>query len=176
MSTNDSKNKEPDVRATRNKGLIEYEANKILDFIESQGLYRKGMYLYDVEKYRPLYSITELAWGLCSNPLIAYQVGELLESNLQDFEDPYKMDPSEIREWVNDFYALLIYTEDKRGKMLCRFMNFYCKFPAIDEMGYDGPLAQNIEKMLKKLDKDGWEPAKYHLRNFNKCVQKLQSI
>ena len=34
-----------------NKRFIDNETNELLKLIEARGLYRKGLYLYDVEKY-----------------------------------------------------------------------------------------------------------------------------
>jgi len=80
---------------------------RLLIFIDEQNLYRKGLFLYDIEKYRPKYSIVELSWGFCENPMVAYQVAEDLENIIQDLEDPNEMFEDEILKWVNFHYKIV---------------------------------------------------------------------
>ena len=183
MSTADLKKRIPDSRAQRNKPLIEHEASNIMKFIQSQGLYRKGLYLYDPEKWRPLYSITELSWGMCTNPFIAYHVAELLEDNLQDIENPYDWSEMSIVKFMQYTYSTYGFSNkesfSKRGvanwrnstvvcRALCRYLHF-CTTDKVLELYRTPP------SFLFYLEERGWEPAKHFLKKFNTITKKINS-
>lgn len=164
-----------DKRAKNNASFIQNEANELLKLIDFHGLYRKGLYLYDVEKYRPVYSIVEYVWAFSPHPSFAYQLSEYLEKVLQDMENPNDMTKCDIDEWVRKFYPMV--EEEllkKRGKHLCRFMHFFCTKKVVNCI-HSNDFFAVIDK-LNSLKKNGWEPAQHFLHKILKYSNLKQSF
>lgn len=141
---------------TTNQVLIKYEVQKLIQLVSYKDLYRKGIYLYDVEKFRPQYNIAEFAWTFCEIPLIANQVVKLLDESLEDIIMSDDMSDDEILDWVNskwDDFEHQICT--KRGVKMCEFLYFICT-PRVYTLFTDlNPLIELLELSKEK----GWSPA-----------------
>ena len=143
------------------------ETNRIISFIAKQGLYRKGLYLYDVEKYRPLYSITELSWNMCRNPFISYKVSEQLSIELPDH---FKYKGVDDTQFVNIFNAIRDRAHyqacHKRGFELRLVCDLITSKRGRNVLGVGVVVC--ILSWLTYLKKKNWEPAEYYLAKYKR--------
>lgn len=150
-----------------NQKLIDYETHKLLQLIEKQDLYRKGCYLYDVEKNEPRYNIAEFAWTFCKEPMVAYKIETQLENMIEDIPDPCDMSIDEITLYlypISDVYSRFqLYPQHtcERTIDLCRFMHVVTAQGVLNR--FDKTSQENVCKLLQVLDQQHWTVANHFL-------------
>lgn len=152
------------------QGLIDEETQKILKFVNNRNLYRRGDWLYDVDKLKPLYSITELSWNQCSYPKVAYQVSDELGKLIPCIPSSRNMSEDEIFQQVDLFFELLNSKElNYNDRLKCRCEMYY--FLTEKKVADLCVLLDNGIDNLKYYDKRGWEPAKYFLKKMKEMYK-----
>ncbi len=144
--------------------LVKQESSKLRKEIKHLKLYRKGHFLYDVQKLRPMYSIAEYAWTFCTNPFLADRISESLEHELPDIPDSSDMNLGQICDLVTAYWYAFVEgnRENKITPQMCKFLYFFCQKNVIEKYAHSG-----VTDILDQLDARGWEPAKYFLKKIS---------
>ena len=147
------------------EALVIHQTHKLIKLIKTQNFYRKGIYLYDVEKLEPMYNLVEYAWTFCAYPFVANKVSERLIKILEDIPDCDKMSIEELEEHAmkmwDDGVCENYHRESgklKRTVQLCRFLHFFCTKKIIDAFDNSSEI---LETMLLDLCEEMWEPVTY---------------
>ena len=161
-------------KSLENKSLINNQALKLKKSIANDGLYRKGLQLYEVEKIRPRYSIAEYCWCRCSHPLVASKVSDRLEEILED-TPKLKKDTSnfdEINNWITSQWDNIEdgYTK-KPNVNLCRFLHLYLNKNVLPNVLEED--VEHVGSILNNLldDFPNWEPLEYFVEKYNAIVE-----